>query len=93
MKALRSEMKDTRLTNMSSVSWSGEKLIRVVRSMQELASELNETSRTVTGGEYSFFDQIRDQRDTATVLSLTGSSRTHPSDDQTDEPPPASTGR
>lgn len=87
VKVLRSEIKDAKLNNMFSVSKSGEKLIRVVRSVQELASELDETSRTVTGGEYSFFDQIKDQRDRDTVLSLTGSSRTYPSD-QTDEPPP-----
>jgi type II secretory pathway component PulK len=58
------------MNNMFSVSKSGEKLIRVVRSVQELASELDETSRTVTGGDYSFFEQIKDQRDRDTVLSL-----------------------
>ena len=85
--ALRSEIKDAKLNDRFSVSKSGEKLIRVVRTVQELASELDETSRTVTGGEYSFFDQIKHQRDRDTVLSLTGSSRSYPSD-QTDEPPP-----
>ncbi|MCG6965001.1 MAG: hypothetical protein LJE59_00645 [Chromatiaceae bacterium] len=68
--ALREEIKESKLTNMFSVSKSGDKLIRVVRSVQELASELDETSRTVTGGEYSFFEQIKDQRDRDTVLSL-----------------------
>ncbi len=68
---LRDEIKEGKLNNMFSVSKSGEKLIRVVRSVQELASELDETSRTVTGGEYSFFDQIKDRRDRETVLSLT----------------------
>jgi chromosome segregation ATPase len=68
---LRDEIKEDKLNNRFSVSKSGEKLIRVVRSVQELASELDETSRTVTGGEYSFFDQIKDQGDRETVLSLT----------------------
>lgn len=67
---LRDEIKEGKLNNMFSVSKSGEKLIRVVRSVQELAGELDETSRTVTGGEYSFFEQIKDQRDRETVLSL-----------------------
>jgi hypothetical protein len=60
------------MKNMFSVSKSGEKLIRVVRSVQELASELDETSRAVTDGEYSFFSEIKDMRDRETVLSLTG---------------------
>jgi len=67
------EMRETRLKNMFSVSKSGEKLVKVVRSVQELASELDETSRAVTGGEYSFFEAIKDQRDRETVLSLAGS--------------------
>lgn len=67
---LRDEVKEAKLNNMFSVSKSGEKLIRVVRSVQELASELDETSRTVTGGDYSFFEQIKDERDRDTVLSL-----------------------
>jgi len=57
--------------NMHSLSKSGDKLIRVVRSVQELANELDETSRTVSGGKYSFFEEIQDQRDRETVLSLT----------------------
>jgi chromosome segregation ATPase len=69
---LRDEVKEARLNNMFSVSKSGDKLIRVVRSVQELATELDETSRTVTGGEYSFFDQIKDQRDRDAVLRLAG---------------------
>lgn len=68
--ALRDEIKEAKLTNMFSVSKTGDKLIRVVRSVQELASELDETSRTVTDGDYSFFEQIKDQRDRDTVLSL-----------------------
>lgn len=71
--ALQDQIKDAKMNNMFSVSKSGEKLVRVVRSVQELASELDETSRTVTGGEYSFFDEIKDQRDRETVLSLTAS--------------------
>lgn len=69
---LRHEIKEGRMNNMFSVSRSGEKLIRVVRSVQELASELDETSRTVTGGEYSFLDEIQDQRDRDAVLRLAG---------------------
>lgn len=69
---LREEAKEARMNNMFSMSRSGEKLIRVVRSVQELATELDETSRTVTGGDYSFFDQIKDQRDRDTVRRLTG---------------------
>jgi len=69
---LKNEIRESKLNNMFSVSKSGEKLIRVVRSMQELASELDETSRTVTDGEYSFFEQIKDQRDRDVVLSLAG---------------------
>ena len=69
---LQNEMRESKLNNMFSVSKSGEKLIRVVRSVQELASEMDETSRAVTGGEYSFFEQIKDQRDGDVVLSLTG---------------------
>ncbi len=64
------EIREARLRNMFSVSRSGEKLIKVVRSVQELATELDETSRAVTDGEYSFFEQIKDQRDRETVLSL-----------------------
>jgi len=75
--SLRDEIKEGKLSNMFSVSKSGEKLIRVVRSVQELASELDETSRTVTGGEYSFFDQIKDQRDRDTVLSLAAGGQGH----------------
>ena len=69
---LQNEIREARLNNMFSVSKSGEKLIRVVRSVQELANDLDETSRTVTDGEYSFFEQIKDQRDWDVVLSLTG---------------------
>jgi hypothetical protein len=69
---LREEIKAARMNNMFSMSRSGEKLIRVVRSVQELATELDETSRTVTGGDYSFFEQIKDQRDRDTVRRLTG---------------------
>ncbi len=71
---LQNEMRESKLNNMFSVSKSGEKLIRVVRSVQELASEMDETSRAVTGGEYSFFEQIKDQRDRDVVQSLTGGS-------------------
>jgi hypothetical protein len=56
----------------------------VVRSVQELATELDETSRAVTDGEYSFFAEIKDMRDKETVLSLTGGERAH-----TPEPPQA----
>ncbi|MCP5305147.1 MAG: hypothetical protein H6953_06845 [Chromatiaceae bacterium] len=82
---LKEVVKEAKLKNMFSVSKSGEKLIRVVRSVQELASELDETSRTVTDGEYSFFDQIKDQRDRETVLSLAGSSQTASAADAGDD--------
>lgn len=68
---LRHKMEQDSQNNMHSLSKSGDKLIRVVRSVQELANELDETSRTVTGGEYSFFEEIQDQRDREAVLSLT----------------------
>lgn len=79
---LRGEIKESKLNNMFSVSKSGDKLIRVVRSVQELANELDETSRAVTNGEYSFFEQIKDQRDKEAVLSLTGGDRTYSPNDQ-----------
>ena len=71
---LQLEIREAKLNNMFSVSKSGEKLIRVVRSVQELASELDETSRTVTDGEYSFFEAIKDKRDRETVLGLANAS-------------------
>jgi hypothetical protein len=83
---LRAEIKDAKMNNMFSVSKSGEKLVRVVRSVQELASELDETSRTVTGGEYSFFDEIKDQRDRETVLRLTASGQTFAHDQSAAQP-------
>jgi chromosome segregation ATPase len=72
--SLQLEIREAKLNNMFSVSKSGEKLIRVVRSVQELASELDETSRAVTDGEYSFFEAIKDKRDRETVLGLTNAS-------------------
>lgn len=69
---LNHRIKESRFNNMLSVSKSGEKLIRVVRSMQELATELDETSRAVTDGEYSFFAEIKDMRDREAVLRLAG---------------------
>ncbi len=71
---LQLQIREAKLNNMFSVSRSGEKLIRVVRSVQELASELDETSRTVTDGEYSFFEAIKDKRDRETVLGLANAS-------------------
>ncbi|BAO45314.1 hypothetical protein TBH_C2404 [Thiolapillus brandeum] len=71
---LQLEIREAKLNNMFSVSKSGEKLIRVVRSVQELASELDETSRAVTDGEYSFFEAIKDKRDRETVLGLANAS-------------------
>ncbi|MDJ0738348.1 MAG: hypothetical protein QNJ91_01445 [Gammaproteobacteria bacterium] len=88
---LRKEIKEAQLNNMFSVSKSGEKLIRVVRSVQELASELDETSRTVTGGEYSFFEQIKDQRDRETVLSLAASGQADAGNGADDDHDDAST--
>lgn len=69
---LNERIAEGRANNIFSVSRSGEKLIQVVRSVQMLAREIDETSRAVSGGEYSFFEQIKDQRDRETVLRLTG---------------------
>jgi hypothetical protein len=82
IRRLHDEVREARLKNMFSVSKSGEKLVRVVRSVQELANELDETSRTVTDGEYSFFAEIKDQRDREAVLSLTGGGSRVVSEDQ-----------
>jgi hypothetical protein len=84
---LNSRIKEARLSNMFSVSKSGEKLIRVVRSVQELATELDETSRAVTDGEYSFFAEIKDKRDKEAVLSLTGGDRVHDQEEVRPEEP------
>jgi len=86
--ALEEEMREARLKNMFSVSKSGEKLVKVVRSVQELASELDETSRAVTGGEYSFLEAIKDQRDRETVLTLAGSAPIAPEEEGSDEEAP-----
>lgn len=72
LRELGEQSREEKLNNMFSMSKSGDKLIRVVRSVQELANELDVTSKAVTGGEYSFFNEIKDQRDRATVLGLTG---------------------
>ncbi len=79
------ETREAKLNNMFSVSKSGEKLIRVVRTVQELANELDETSRAVTDGEYSFFEEIKDKQDKEVVLSLTGASKTYHVDTNEDE--------
>jgi len=73
---LKHKVEQNQQNNMHSLSKSGDKLIRVVRSVQELANELDETSKMVTGGEYSFFEEIQDQRDRDTVLSLTQPQKT-----------------
>ncbi len=75
LRELGEQSREEKLSNMFSMSKSGDKLIRVVRSVQELANELDVTSKAVTGGEYSFFNEIKDQRDRATVLGLTGGER------------------
>jgi len=77
---LQHKIEQNKKTNMHSLSKSGDKLIRVVRSVQELANELDETSRTVTEGDYSFFEEIQDQRDREAVLSLT-----HPKGNRADK--------
>jgi hypothetical protein len=87
---LHHEIKEARMNNMFSVSKSGEKLMRVVRSVQELATELDETSLAVTGGEYSIFDAIKDQRDRETVRRLAGTY--DPVDSDSDSEAPQSTG-
>lgn len=89
---LRDEIREAKLTNMFSMAKSGDKLIRVVRSVQELASELDETSRTVTGGDYSFFEQIKDQRDRDTVLSLAAGGAGERHEEEGVKTPPAGAG-
>ncbi|MET0071939.1 MAG: hypothetical protein ABW096_18010 [Candidatus Thiodiazotropha sp.] len=80
---LRGSIKESKTSNIYSITKSGERLVSVVRSVQQLANELNETSLIVTGGEYSFFEQIKDQRDKDTVLGLTGSAELHGKQDKT----------
>ena len=75
IRELNEGIKEARRNNAFSLSRSGDRLIRVIRSVQELASELEETSRTVTDGEYSFIGAITDQRDRDTVLRLAGEHR------------------
>jgi len=79
---LNHKIEQNNQNNMHSLSKSGDKLIRVVRSVQELANELDETSKTVTGGEYSFFEEIQDQRDKETVLSLTKPKKNIPREEE-----------
>jgi chromosome segregation ATPase len=75
IRELSEGIKEARRNNAFSLSRSGDRLIRVIRSVQELASELEETSRTVTDGEYSFIGAIKDQSDRDTVLRLAGENR------------------
>jgi len=70
MARLDEENKEARMKALFAVSKSGDKLVRVVRSVQELACELDEASRAVTGGEYSLLEEIKDKQDRDTILSL-----------------------
>lgn len=72
IRELNDSIKEAKRNNTFSLSKSGERLIRVIRSVQDLAQELDETSRAVSDGEYSLFDAIKDQRDRETIFQLTG---------------------
>jgi hypothetical protein len=87
IRELNEGIKEARRNNAFSLSRSGDRLIRVIRSVQELASELEETSRTVTDGEYSFIGAIKDQRDRDTVLRLAGEHRKIVDDEDGGETP------
>ena len=67
---LEEKIKEERKNNTFSMSKSGDRLMSVVRSVQELANELESTSKTVTGGEYSVFSELRDNRKQEKILSL-----------------------
>ena len=67
---LETKMKEERKNNTFSMSKSGDRLMSVVRSVQELANELENTSKTVTAGEYSVFSELRDNRKQEKILSL-----------------------
>ncbi|MCB1751094.1 MAG: hypothetical protein KDI74_05165 [Gammaproteobacteria bacterium] len=67
---LEEKIKEDRKNNTFSMSKSGDRLMSVVRSVQELANELETTSKTVTAGEYSVFSELRDNRKREKILSL-----------------------
>jgi len=67
---LEAKIKEDRKNNTHSMSKSGDRLMSVVRSVQELANELETTSKTVTAGEYSVFNELRDNRKQEKILSL-----------------------
>ena len=67
---LEEKIKEDRKNNTFSMSKSGDRLMSVVRSVQELANELEHTSKTVTAGEYSVFNELRDNRKQEKILSL-----------------------
>ena len=87
IRELNDSIKEAKRNNTFSLSKSGERLIRVIRSVQDLAQELDETSRAVSDGEYSFFDAIKDQRDRETVMKLTGGERPVVNDQEMPERP------
>jgi len=68
---LNESIKEAKRNNTFTLPKFGERLIRVIRSVQDLAQELNETSRAECDGEYSAFDAIKDQRDHDVILKLT----------------------
>lgn len=72
IRELNESIHEARRTNTFSISQSGERLIRVIHSVQDLARELEETSLTVSGGEYSFLSAIKNERDRDALLKLTG---------------------
>ena len=56
----------------------------VVRSVQELANELEATSKTVTAGKYSVFNELRDHRKQEKILNLGGGDNTDNSEADND---------
>lgn len=72
IRELNDSIREARRNNTFSIAKSGERLIRVIRSVQDLARELEETSLAVSGGEYSFLAAIKDEHDRDAVLKLTG---------------------
>lgn len=91
IRELNESINEAKRNNTFSLSKSGDRLIRVIRSVQDLAQELDETSRAVSDGEYSVFDAIQDQRDRDMMLKLTEGqhSSEHAAESQEKPVPPA----
>lgn len=59
----------------------------IVLAFVAIFSALDETSRTVTDGEYSFFNEIKDQRDREMVLRLAGEGETRNGEPREEDQP------